>query len=81
MKASQIFNFRGYMGVTLLTGLISVSAMADASHPVNLSQRPLNIEGASLCWVTSSIIRSPDWVWAAEISTPEGDPRCVTFSS
>ena len=81
MKASQIFNFTGYVGATLLTGLISVSAMAEASHPAKLSQRSLNIEGASLCWMKSSIIRSPDWVWAAEISSSEGDPRYVTFSS
>ena len=33
MKAPQIFNFKGYVGMTLLTGLISVSAMAEVSHP------------------------------------------------
>lgn len=41
MKASQIFNFRGYVGVTALTGLISVSAMAEVSHPAKLSQKAL----------------------------------------
>jgi len=41
MKASQIFNFRGYLGVMLLTGLISVSAMAEVSHPAKLSQKAL----------------------------------------
>ena len=45
MKALQIFHFRGYLGVTLLTGLISVSAMADVSHPAKLSQEAL--EGAA----------------------------------
>ena len=41
MKASQIFNFRGYLGLMLLTGLISVSAMAEVSHPAKLSQKAL----------------------------------------
>jgi len=41
MKASQIFNFRGYLRVMLLTGLISVSAMAEVSHPAKLSQKAL----------------------------------------
>ena len=41
MKASQIFNFRDYVGVTLLTGLISVSAVAEVSHPAKLSQQAL----------------------------------------
>ena len=41
MKALQIFNFRGYVGVTFLTGLISVSAMAEVSHPAKLSQKAL----------------------------------------
>ena len=41
MKALQIFNFRGYLCVTLLTGLISVSAMAEVSHPAKLSQKAL----------------------------------------
>ena len=45
MKALQIFNFRGYVVVTLLTGLISVSAMAEVSHPAKLSQQAL--EGAA----------------------------------
>ena len=45
MKALQIFNFRDYVGVTLLTGLISVSAMAEVSHPAKLSQKAL--EGAA----------------------------------
>ena len=45
MKALQIFNFRGYVVVTLLTGLISVSAMAEVSHPAKLSQKAL--EGAA----------------------------------
>ena len=45
MKASQIFNFTGYVGATLLTGLISVSAMAEVSHPAKLSQQAL--EGAA----------------------------------
>jgi hypothetical protein len=42
MKASQIFNFTGYVGATLLTGLISVSAMAEVSHPAKLSQQALD---------------------------------------
>lgn len=42
MKALQIFNFRGYLGVTLLTGLISVSAMGEVSHPAKLSQKVLD---------------------------------------
>ena len=41
MKALQIFNFTGYVGVILLTGLISVSAMAEVSHPAKLSQKAL----------------------------------------
>ena len=41
MKASQIFNFRDYVGVTALTGLISLSAMAEVSHPAKLSQQSL----------------------------------------
>ena len=45
MRALQILNFRDYVGVTLLTGLISVSAMADVSHPAKLSQEAL--EGAA----------------------------------
>ena len=45
MKASQICNFTGYVGATLLTGLISVSAMAEVSHPAKLSQQAL--EGAA----------------------------------
>ena len=45
MKALQILNFRGYLGVTLLTGLIIVSAMAEVSHPAKLSQKAL--EGAA----------------------------------
>ena len=45
MKVSQIFNFRYYVGVTVLTGLLSVSAMAEVSHPAKLSQTAL--EGAA----------------------------------
>ena len=45
MKALQIFNFRGYVVVTLLTELITVSAMAEVSHPAKLSQKAL--EGAA----------------------------------
>ena len=41
MKGLQIFNFRGYVVVTLLTKLISVSAMAAVSHPAKLSQKAL----------------------------------------
>ena len=41
MKALQIFNFRGYVGVTLLTGLISVPAMSEVSHLAKLSQKAL----------------------------------------
>ena len=41
MKASQIFNFRDYLGVTVLTALISASAMAEVSHPAKLSQEAL----------------------------------------
>ena len=41
MKASHIFNFRDYLGVTVLAGLISVSAMAEVSHPAKLSQQAL----------------------------------------
>ena len=41
MRASHIFNFTDHLGVTLLTGLISVSAMAEASHPAKLSQKAL----------------------------------------
>ena len=41
MKASEIFNFRDYVGVTALTGLISLSAMAEVSHPAKLSQKAL----------------------------------------
>lgn len=41
MRASQIFNFTNHLGVTLLAGLISVSAMAEASHPAKLSQKAL----------------------------------------
>ena len=41
MKASQIFNFRIYVGMTLLTWLISASAMAEVSHPAKLSQEAL----------------------------------------
>ena len=44
MKALQIFNFRGYVVVTLLTGLITVSAMAEVSHPAKLSQKALEGE-------------------------------------
>ena len=42
MKALQIFSFRGYVGAILLTGLISVSAMAEVSHPAKLSQKALD---------------------------------------
>ena len=42
MKALQSFNFRGCLGATLLTGLISVSAMAEVSHPAKLSQKALD---------------------------------------
>lgn len=45
MKALQIFSFRGYVGLTMLTGLISVSAVAEVSHPAKLSQKAL--EGAA----------------------------------
>jgi uncharacterized cupin superfamily protein len=45
MKALQIFNFIIYVGVTLLTGLISSSAMAEVSHPAKLSKKAL--EGAA----------------------------------
>ena len=45
MKESQICNFTGYVGATLLTGLISLSAMAEVSHPAKLSQQAL--EGAA----------------------------------
>ena len=45
MKALQILNFRGYVVVTLLTGLITVSAMAEVSRPAKLSQKAL--EGAA----------------------------------
>ena len=45
MKALQIFNFIVYVGVALLTGLISVSAMAEVSHPAKLSKKAL--EGAA----------------------------------
>ena len=41
MKAPQIFNFKGYVGMTLLSGLISVSAMAEVSHPAKLSRKAL----------------------------------------
>ena len=41
MKAPQIFNFKGYVGMTLLTGLINVSAMAEVSQPAKLSQKAL----------------------------------------
>ena len=41
MKASHIFNFRDYLGVTVLAGLISVSAMEEVSHPAKLSQQAL----------------------------------------
>ena len=41
MKAPQIFNFKGCVGMTLLTGLISVSAMAEVSHPAKLSRKAL----------------------------------------
>ena len=42
MKAPQIFNFKGYVRMALLTGLISVSAMAEVSHPAKLSQKALS---------------------------------------
>ena len=45
MKALQRVNFRGYAGVTLFAGLISVSALAQESHPAKLSQKAL--EGAA----------------------------------
>ena len=45
MKAQQIFNFIGYVNVTLLTGLISTAALAQVSHPAKLSQTAL--EGAA----------------------------------
>ena len=41
MKAPRIFNFKGYVGMTLLSGLISVSAMAEVSHPAKLSRKAL----------------------------------------
>ena len=41
MKASQIFNFTSHLGVTVLTGLLSVSAMAEVSHLAKLSQKAL----------------------------------------
>ena len=41
MKVLQIFNFRGYVGVTVLTGLISVSAVAEVNHLAKLSQQAL----------------------------------------
>ena len=41
MKVLKIFNFRGYVGVTVLTGLISVSAVAEVSYPAKLSQQAL----------------------------------------
>ena len=41
MKAPQIFKFKGYVSMTLLAGLISVSAMAEVSHPAKLSQKAL----------------------------------------
>ena len=41
MKASQIYKFTGYVGATLLTGLISLSAVAEVSHPAKLSQKAL----------------------------------------
>ena len=41
MKAPQFFNFKGYVGMTLLSGLISVSAMAEVSHPAKLSRKAL----------------------------------------
>ncbi len=41
MKTLQIFNFKGYVGMTLLTGLISISAMAEVSHPAKLSRKAL----------------------------------------
>ena len=41
MKVLKIINFRGYVGVTVLTGLISVSAVAEVSYPAKLSQQAL----------------------------------------
>ena len=41
MKTLQIFNLKGYVGMTLLTGLISISAMAEVSHPAKLSRKAL----------------------------------------
>ena len=45
MKALQMFNFIVYVGVALLTGLISSSAMAEVSHPAKLAKKAL--EGAA----------------------------------
>ena len=45
MNALHIFSFKRYAGVTLLTGLLSASVIAQVSHPAKLSQKAL--EGAA----------------------------------
>jgi len=41
MNALHIFSFNRYAGVTLLTGLLSATAIAQVSHPAKLSQKAL----------------------------------------
>ena len=45
MNALHIFSFNRYAGVTLLTGLLSATAIAQVSHPAKLSKEAL--EGAA----------------------------------
>lgn len=45
MNALHIFSFKRYAGVTLLTGLLSATVIAQVSHPAKLSHKAL--EGAA----------------------------------
>ena len=45
MNVLHIFSFKRYAGVTLLTGLLSATVIAQVSHPAKLSQQAL--EGAA----------------------------------
>ena len=41
MNALHIFSFKRYAGVTLLTGLLSATVIAQVSHPAKLSHKAL----------------------------------------
>ena len=88
MKASQIFNFTGYVGATLLTGLISLSAVAEVSHPAKLSQKALagaafdapsttitEVEGEKILDFTS--LKSSDGKHAVTVTRTGPEAKCV----